>query len=134
MQVQISTHQGPLPPPQILAAYELVHPGSAAWVLKEAEAEAAHVRNMEHLALSYQARDALLHRILPFTLVATLLIISAILGVFANAVLGGVAFLSTLAGVVIIYLNATLGGEKKSMPQSAGSELPGPQPSSPDPK
>ncbi len=78
-------------------------------------------------------RDALLHRILPFILVATLLVISAILGVFANAVLGGVAFFSTLAGVVIVYLNATLGGEK-SQPQADGTEHPRPEQPSPGPR
>jgi len=109
LQVQISAHQGPLPPPQILAAYEQAHPGAAAWVLKEAEASAAHVREMERRAIRYQARDALLHRILPFLLVALLLTISAILAIFASAIVGVVAFVSTLASVVIVYLKSALG-------------------------
>jgi uncharacterized membrane protein len=121
MQVQISTHQGPIPPPQVLAAYEQAHPGAAAWVLKEAETAATHVREMERLAIRYQARDAALHRILPFFLVALLLIISAVMAIFASAVLGGVAFIGTLASVVIVYLKAAMGAEKKPTPENGGS-------------
>jgi uncharacterized membrane protein len=113
MQVQISAHQGPLPPPQVLAAYEQAHPGAAAWVLREAEASAAHVREMERRVLRYQARDALLHRILPFALVALLLTISAILAIFASPVLGGAAFFGTLAGVVGIYLKGAMDSGKQ---------------------
>jgi uncharacterized membrane protein len=121
MQVQISAHQGPLPPPQILAAYEQAHAGAAAWVLKEAEASAAHVREMERRAIRYQARDALLHRILPFLLVALLLTISAVLAVFASAILGGVAFIGTLAGVVTVYLKGALGPGSTANAEKPGS-------------
>jgi uncharacterized membrane protein len=107
VQVQF-THQGPLPPPQHLAGYEQAHPGAAAWILREAEASAAHTRDMERLAIRYQARDAFLERLLPFSLVAILLIISAIMA-YANAVLGGVAFVGTLAGVVTVYLKGSMG-------------------------
>jgi len=96
MQLQISSHQGPLPPPHVLSGYEQVHPGAAAWILKEAEASASHTREMERLALTYQARDALLHRILPFFLVALLLIVSAAIAIFANVYVGGVAFGGTM--------------------------------------
>lgn len=123
VQVQISAHQGPLPPPQVLAAYEQAHPGAAAWVLREAEASAAHVREMERRAIRYQARDALLHRILPFALVALLLIISAALAIFANAIIGGIAFFSTLASVVIVYLKGALGAGSAAPTENPGSAV-----------
>jgi uncharacterized membrane protein len=130
MQVQISAHQGPLPPPQVLAAYEQAHPGAAAWVLKEAEASASHLREMERRVLRYQARDALLHRILPFALVALLLAISAILAVFASPVLGGAAFFGTLAGVVGIYLKGAMDGGKQPAGGSGSDVVSSPGPSS----
>jgi uncharacterized membrane protein len=119
LQVQISSHQGPLPPAQELAALEAVHPGAVAWVLDEAKDAATHVRDMEWEASRYQGRDALLHRILPFLLVALLLIISAVLAIFANPFLGGAAFFGTLASVVVVYLRAAMGGEKKPPPEGA---------------
>ncbi len=76
--------------------------------MKEAEASAAHTREMERLALRYQARDAFLQRVLPFSMVALLLIISAIMA-YANAVLGGIAFVGTLASVVTVYLKGSMG-------------------------
>jgi energy-coupling factor transporter transmembrane protein EcfT len=69
---------------------------------------------MEQTALRYQARDALLHRIFPFCLVAMLLVISALMAIFANAYVGGAAFATTLAGVVTVYLRGAMGGEKKA--------------------
>lgn len=121
MQLQISAHQGPLPPPQILAGYEQAHPGAAAWVLREAETAASHVRDMEQMAIRYQARDALLQRTLPFALVALLLLVSTALAIFANVILGGIAFGSTLAGVVTVYLQGTFGGASASKAEAIGS-------------
>jgi uncharacterized membrane protein len=112
MQVQVTTHQGLLPPPQILGGYEQVHQGAAAWILREAEASAAHVREMERRVLEYQARDALLHRALPFFLVAILLVASTFMAIFANVYMGGIAFFSTLASVVTVYLKGSMGAKQ----------------------
>lgn len=75
---------------------------------------------MERQALHYQARDALLHRVLPFILVALLLMISAVLAIWANVYLGGIAFVSTLTSVVIVYLKAALGSEKSGAARQHG--------------
>ncbi len=79
---------------------------------------------MEQRALRYQARDALLHRVLPFALVATLLAISALMAIFANAYVGGAAFVTTLAGVVTVYLKGAMGGEKKTGREVADPNAP----------
>lgn len=105
----ISLHQGPLPPPQVLDGYEKVHPGSAAWILQEAQTSAEHVRRMEARGVEIQARDLLLHRVLPFALVTGFLIASVILAIFASPVLGGIAFFTTLGSVVTVYLRGALG-------------------------
>lgn len=91
----------------MLTAYDAAHPGAATWILKEAEANAQHVRDMERRAIRDQSRDNLLHRLLPFLLVFVLIVASVILAVFANKVLGGVAFFGTLASVVIAYLKGS---------------------------
>ena len=105
--LQFSTHVGPLPPPQQLAAYEDAHPGAAAWILAQAHANAEHVRDMDRRMLQVRARDGLLHRALPFLPVGLLLIVSGVMAVFASKVLGGAAFFATLAGVVTVYLRGS---------------------------
>lgn len=119
--VQISAHAGPLPPPQQFAAYEDVHPGAAAWILAQAEANAAHAREMDRRMLAFQARDGLLHRVLPFALVALLVAVSGVMAVFASKVLGGAAFFATLAGVVTVYLR---GGQTSAGPTGGAAAAP----------
>lgn len=46
-------HQGPLPPPQVLAQYNSVIKGGAERIMRMAEEEAAHVRSMDARAMQY---------------------------------------------------------------------------------
>lgn len=102
--VQASLHVGPLPPAREFADYEAAYPGAAAWILSEAAKASEHGRAVELTAAKIQARDALLHRALPFALVAILIGASAVMAIYASKVLGGLAFFGTLAGVVTVYL------------------------------
>lgn len=104
-------HAGPLPPPEQLRGYELVHPGAAAWILNEAEKNADHVRAMERLAIAGQTRDATLHRVLPFLLVLAFLLASTCIAIWASVVLGGIGFGGTLLSVMLAYF--------KSLPRPA---------------
>jgi energy-coupling factor transporter transmembrane protein EcfT len=72
--------------------------------LDEAKANSDHIRRIELRSLSLQARDNVLHRVLPFVLVLMFLCASTILAIFANAVVGGASLVATLAAVVIAYL------------------------------
>jgi uncharacterized membrane protein len=56
------TASGPLPPPEILARYDAVSPGLADRLVKMAEAEAAHRRDVEHKAQEAQATDLVAYR------------------------------------------------------------------------
>jgi hypothetical protein len=74
-------------------------------VLDQAAADAAHIREMEKLAISIQGRDAFLHRILPFALVAGLVAASVLISIFASVYLGAAVFgFTSIAGVVTVYL------------------------------
>jgi uncharacterized membrane protein len=49
------THQqfsGPIPPPSILSGYDSIVPGAAERILRMAEEDASHQRNIEHLAIT----------------------------------------------------------------------------------
>lgn len=102
--LSISTLVGPLPPPEILSAYDNAHPGAAKWILDLAEKNTEHVRDMDRRAARYRSRDALLQRLLPFLTVIGFLAVALLLGVFAGPYLGGAAFFATLGTVVAAYL------------------------------
>jgi uncharacterized membrane protein len=110
----MAMHSGPLPPPGQLADYEAVYPGAAEWIIKEAERNAAHVRDMERQGIRAQRIDMLLFRLLPFALVAAFLLASVIIAVFVNPYIGGAAVVATMGGVLTAYLTGhppTTGGE-----------------------
>jgi uncharacterized membrane protein len=103
-------HQGPLPPARELAAYEQAHPGAAAWILKEAERNAEHVRQMETIGARLQIRDALLFRVLPFSVVTVYILSTMAIAIFANAWVGGTLLATGLAGVATAYVKCMLPG------------------------
>jgi uncharacterized membrane protein len=96
-------HQGPLPLPSQLAEYDAVHPGAARWIIEQADKGAAHVREMELRAIKTQRLDMLLHRGLPFALVALFLIASVALA-FVYPIGGALGLITTVATVLIAYL------------------------------
>lgn len=64
-------HSGPLPAPEDFTAYDMIVPGAAERILRMAEADSAHVREMEKAALHPDAREGLIARstalLLPIT-------------------------------------------------------------------
>lgn len=102
-------HVGPLPLPSQLADYDAVYPGAAKWIIEEAGKSAEHTRTMEVRSLSIQQTDMLLHRLLPFGLVALFVGVSVGLAFLIPAA-GGVGLVATIACVVIAYLTGRTPG------------------------
>jgi uncharacterized membrane protein len=65
-EIKSMSWQGPLPPPQILAEYEDILPGSAARVFHEFQLESAHRREFERTGLRGSIRIELMGRISAF--------------------------------------------------------------------
>ncbi len=103
---ELTRYEGPLPSPKTLADFEKAYPGAAEWILTEALAAASHARTIETKAIAMQATDDLLVRLLPFAAVTILIAASVLIAVFASPVLGGTAFLATLASVVTAYIKS----------------------------
>jgi uncharacterized membrane protein len=127
VQIQLSSHVGPLPPAQQLVEYEGAHKGAIDWILTEAKTGAEHVRQMESRAIRYQGRDAMLHRVLPFALVAILVLASTAMA-FASPILGGLTFFGTLAAVVTVYLKGAQGQVSPVSPHPSMSQPQMPRP------
>ena len=97
-QVAATFHAGPLPPARELAAYEEAHAGAATWILREAELNAEHVREMERLGARLQTRDAFLLRALPFCFVTLFVVCATVIAIWGNVWFGG-SLLATSVGV-----------------------------------
>jgi uncharacterized membrane protein len=86
-----------------MRAYEDQPPGAASWILAKAEKSADHNRAMQRIALKTGSRDALLHRLLPFFVVLSLICASVLIAIFASAWLGGATFAASLGAVMLDY-------------------------------
>jgi len=53
--IEVSRYSGPLPPPENLAKYEQVLPGSADRIIRMAEQQALHRQHLENLVISSNA-------------------------------------------------------------------------------
>ncbi len=56
-QILTSHHEGPIPPPQLLEAYERLCPGAAARIMQWAEDDLTHSRVMERSVLETVSRE-----------------------------------------------------------------------------
>jgi uncharacterized membrane protein len=57
-QVTASSFQGPIPPPDVLAGYETLLPGSANRILSMAESQTRHRQNLETKVTDHDIRNA----------------------------------------------------------------------------
>ena len=95
---------GPLPPPEMLTAYERALPTSAERILKMAELEQAHMHALERSDMDARTRMAQRGQVLAFALGISGTVGGIILAFFDKSIAGfGVFFtsLATLAGVYI---------------------------------
>lgn len=103
--VATQSFSGPIPPPAILEGYERLVPGAAARILNMAEAEAAHLRQIERDALAHQT--AIIQRGQYFGLaVAALAIGASVVALFLGqpwvaGVLGGTTVVGLVAAFVL---------------------------------
>ncbi len=96
--LKTETFEGPLPHPAILQAYEQLMPGAAERLLKMAESQSQHRREIERIVVSAGARDSLLGSIFAF-----LIAISAF-------VWAGYALVRGESSAAVATVIATIGG------------------------
>jgi uncharacterized membrane protein len=60
---QFTIQQGPIPPPEMLAAYERTHPGLAERLVAMAEAQSLHRQEMEKVSAKMVSDDAIASRL-----------------------------------------------------------------------
>lgn len=67
------TFIGPMPPPEVLERYEAIHPGAAAIIFGEYQAQGAHRRDLESRVVRSNIRNATVGQVMGFLLLGGLL-------------------------------------------------------------
>ncbi|HUY89083.1 MAG TPA: DUF2335 domain-containing protein [Pirellulales bacterium] len=105
--LRITEHSGPLPPPEVLGAYEKAIPGSGKSIIRMAVSAANHRReiNLRHArfqrrVLELKGRESLLGQVFAFTL-ALVAIVGGIVLLFAEKPVAGLGTIITAAVALI---------------------------------
>lgn len=124
--VQQTTFSGPLPPPQILQGYERIEKGMASRIVGMAEANSAHVRRMETLALLGRAFEIYFGQFAALLVVVLFLSAGTYLAMNDHAAAGVVTYASVLVGIVTVFIKGRAASEKE---EEAKHETPQDKPS-----
>ncbi len=104
---------GPIPPPNIIAGYEDVIPGSADRILSMAERQSSHRQQMELREIKAESRDSLLGVIFAFMLGAGCILACVVMVISvpsaAGAICGSVIGVTGIGSIVTGFLRNTRG-------------------------
>lgn len=111
-QRRIEQFSGPIPSPDILERYNAIVPDAAERILKMAESDASHQREIELTALNTQRRERRLGQIFGFTIGVVALSVSALALVKGSAVAASVIGGTTVVGLVAVFVTGRIAGTK----------------------
>jgi uncharacterized membrane protein len=117
---------GPLPPPQILQGYEAACPGAAHRIIEMAEAQSAHRRDMERMALQAQCQgmnlqffEARLGQCFAFGISALFLICGTITVVHGDPIPGSIFGTMGISGIVATFIHG-----RSAKPEAEPQKIP----------
>jgi uncharacterized membrane protein len=96
--------EGPLPPPQALAEYDRICPGSASRLLAMAEAQSQHRQELEKHFVVSNCRSQDRGPILGFILAAGVIVIGGYLILQGKELTGLTALVAALAAIVVPFI------------------------------
>ena len=95
---------GQLPPPDILRQFDEVVPGAAERIIKMAEDQSTHRRELEKKVIDSDITRSKWGQILGFIIAISGLVVSAIVAVYGSALAGGIIGVGTLASLVGVFM------------------------------
>ncbi len=98
---------GPLPHPEILRQFEQVSPGAAERIIKMAEDQSRHRRDLENKVIESDIKRSILGQRLGFIISMTGLIISALVAIYGNPIAGTIIGVGTIASLVGVFMYGT---------------------------
>lgn len=121
--VERSMYSGPIPPPEILEGYEKVLPGTADRIMKMAEKQADHRRNMEETTVNSGARDSKLGIICGTFVCFSLIVVGGISVMIGSTSTGTVLSLSGLAPIVTAFIYGTRSNANERKEKRSSGDL-----------
>lgn len=101
---KLTKFEGPLPPPNLLQAYEQIIPGSAERLLVLLETQAAHRRTIEQQLVSADIHAKRRGQAIAAVLSSLFGVIAGILGYLGHDWLAGCIALSTITSLAVIFV------------------------------
>ncbi len=95
---------GPLPHPEILEKFNEIVPGSAERILKMAEDQSHHRRELERKVITSDISRSKWGQILGFIIAICGLLVSAFIAIYGNAIAGGIIGVGTLVSLVSVFM------------------------------
>jgi uncharacterized membrane protein len=95
---------GPLPHPDILKKFNEVVPGSAERIIKMAEDQSAHRKELEKKVIASDIYRSKWGQILGFIIAIMGLAVSAAVAIYGSAIAGGIIGVGTLASLVSVFM------------------------------
>ena len=101
---QSQTFSGPLPHPEILKKFDEVVPGSAERIIKMAEDQSSHRKDLERKVIESDIARSKWGQVLGFLIAIIGLGVSAAVSIYGNAIAGGIIGVGTLASLVGVFM------------------------------
>lgn len=95
---------GPLPYPEILKKFDEVVPGAAERIIKMAEDQSIHRKELEKKVINSDIARSKWGQILGFVISVIGLLAAALIAIYGNAVAGGIIGVGTLASLVSVFM------------------------------
>lgn len=95
---------GPLPPPDVLRQFDEVVPGAAERIIKMAEEQSAHRKELERKVINSDISRSKWGQVLGFIIAIAGLVVSAVVAIYGNAFAGGIIGVGTLASLVSVFM------------------------------
>ncbi len=110
---------GPLPPPDVLRKFDEIVPGSAERIIKMAEEQSVHRKDLEKKVINSDIARSKWGQILGFVISIAGLIVSGLVAIYGSAVAGSIIGVSTLASLVGVFM---YGSKSRSEEREDGRE------------
>ncbi len=116
-QQQAAFHQGPLPPPGMLAEYDSALPGCAERVVSMAEKEQSHRHTWEEGDLELASKEILRGQAYGFTTLLICIIIAAFFAINGNNIAAALFLTATVIGSATSFIVGRFSNNKKELPK-----------------
>ncbi|MDE2188438.1 MAG: DUF2335 domain-containing protein [Patescibacteria group bacterium] len=101
---KVESFSGPLPHPDLLKKFEEVVPGSAERIIKMAEEQSLHRKELESKVIDSNISRSKWGQILGFIIAIAGLIVACLVAIYGNAIAGGIIGVGTLASLVSVFM------------------------------